>query len=165
MTFADIVCILVSVIIEVWIFHFYRSEEKTGRVEKVLWLVPILQLLLFLLLFSGGYGTWIRWFYLLVLFSVDLTVCVVLKERKNVREKRKKVSVLYQQREKELAYYEHVTEYLHQMSMIRHEFANQMQVVYDMLENNADGDEIHRMLDQMNENLSRLDPEKTNFDS
>ena len=51
------------------------------------------------------------------------------------------------------------------MSMIRHEFANQMQVVYDMLENNADGDEIHRMLDQMNENLSRLDPEKTNFDS
>lgn len=162
---ADIVGVLVTIMMEIWIFRFYKSEQKTGKMEKVLWSVPVLQIIFFLLLFSDGYETWMRWLYLLILIGVDLAVCIVLKERKNVREKRKKVSVLYQQREKELAYYEHVTEYLHQMSMIRHEFANQMQVVYDMLENNADGDEIHRMLDQMNENLSRLDPEKTNFDS
>lgn len=162
---ADIVGVLVTIMMEIWIFRFYKSEQKTGKMEKVLWSVPVLQIIFFLLLFSDGYETWMRWLYLLILIGVDLAVCIVLKERKNVREKRKKVSVLYQQREKELEYYEHVTEYLHQMSVIRHEFANQIQVVYDMLENNADGDEIHRMLDQMNENLSRLDPEKTNFDS
>lgn len=124
--------------------------------EKVLVTVPLLQTILFLLFFCDGYDTWMKWVYLVILLAVDLMVCIVLKEQKHMREKRKRLSLLYQQRERELEYYEQVTEYLHQMRVVRHEFANQMQVVYDLLEHEGDSKEIQSMLDQMNENLSHL---------
>lgn len=165
MSFADIVGVFVTVLTEVWMLRNDQSAKKPEQMEKALWTVPVLQLLLFFLLFFGADGSWMKWLYLLILSGVDLAVCMLLKERERVREKRKCISVLYTQREKELKYYEHVAEYLHEMSVIRHEFANQMQVLYSMLENDADVGEIYKMLDQMKDNLIRLNPEKTDFDS
>lgn len=148
--------ILITMATAVWMLLFAGKTEKLRSMDRGLYMVPLLQLLFFLLLFGDGYGTWLKWLFLLLLACIDAAVCVILRERKRIEEKKQEMSALYQKRKQEMEYYEKVTEYLQHMSYVRHEFANQVQVVTDMMEHGGDTSEIRGMLDKMDKNLKSI---------
>lgn len=148
---------VITILTEVWIFYFY-CKEHTGRFERMLWAVPSAQLILYLLLFEDetAYAEYTEVFSLVffaIMVGVNIAVCIFLKERKRMTERKRELSVFYQQRQKELDYYQNVSEQLRRMSVVRHEFANQLAVIYDMLDKDVDARCLENMVRQIEQNL------------
>lgn len=156
MTCAGLTGLLITMATAGWMLLFARKNRDLRRVDRSLYMVPLLQFLFFLLLFGDGYGTWIQWFFLLLLTGIDAAACVILRERKRTEEKKQEMSDLYRKRRQEMEYYEKIAKYLQHMSYVRHEFANQVQVVTEMLENGGDISQIRVMLNKMDENLKSI---------
>lgn len=149
--------VAVTIIAEIWIL-FLCHEEHVGKFERLLWAVPPAQLLLYILLFQKDmvYAecTGILSILMLVIMTgVNGAVGIFLKERKKMNEQRQELSVLYQQRQKELDYYQNVSAQLQKMSVVRHEFSNQMVVIHDMLDKDVDAEYLQDMIRQVEQNL------------
>ena len=156
MTCAGLTGLLITMATASWMLLFARKNRDLRRVDRSLYMVPLLQFLFFLLLFGDGYGTWMQWFFLLLMTGIDAATCVVLMERKRTEEKKQEMSDLYRKIRQEMEYYEKIAKYLQHMSYVRHEFANQVQVVTEMLENGGDISQIRVMLNKMDETLKSI---------
>jgi len=128
--------------------------------ECILYLtLPIYQILIFIIYYSfcgkiHFENVMIGW--LLFLFGIIIDVSVIylingiFKKLKVERE----ISEVQEKRQEELAYYMMVNDKLEQSRFLRHEFANQMQVIYGLLET-KDTEKVKQMLDKTREKVEQ----------
>ena len=81
------------------------------------------------------------------------TIYLVNRMVKKVESERK-LSRLYQQRELELKYYDDINRHMEEIRMLRHEYANQLQVIYDLLDNHCE-EKAEEMIQMIYENVER----------
>lgn len=81
------------------------------------------------------------------------TIYLVNRMVKKVESERK-LSRLYQQRELELRYYDDINRHMEEIRMLRHEYANQLQVIYDLLDNHCE-EKAEEMIQMIYENVER----------
>lgn len=83
------------------------------------------------------------------------TIYLVNRMVKKIESERK-LSRLYRQREKELKYYHDVNEHMEKIRIFRHEYANQLQVIYDLLDNQSE-EKAEQMIQMIYENIRKTD--------
>ena len=100
----------------------------------------------------------------LLIFSVIIDFFLVRSVEYMVEKltKEEQLTELYAQRQKELKYYEKSEEYIGQMREIRHEFTNQLQTAYAMLEQGSSREEVKELLDAAYNRLQETTPEEQN---
>lgn len=84
---------------------------------------------------------------------LDGTVLYLLESIFTKIQKEKELKRIQEQRNVEYEYYLSEAEVVEQMRMIRHDFANQLQTVYNMMDDSANTDDIKHMIGAMKENL------------
>ena len=98
----------------------------------------------------------------LLIFSVIIDFFLVRSVEYMVEKltKEEQLTELYAQRQKELEYYERSEVYIGQMREIRHEFTNQLQTAYVMMEQGADRESVKQLLDAAYNRLQETFDEK-----
>jgi len=93
--------------------------------------------------------------FFLVLFGIIINIAIAYLiqgiYRKNAVER--ELASLSRQREVELKYYELASENVEKMRAVRHDFGNQLQVIYQMLSDGVGQEEVKNLLDESYENL------------
>ena len=152
-----------QVILICWggIMLFWKLVEEHRLIKEcfLYLLLPVYQILIFIIYFSfcgkiRFENVMIGW--LLFLFGIIIDVSVIylingiFKKLKVERE----ISEVQEKRQEELAYYMMVNDKLEQSRFLRHEFANQMQVIYGLLET-KDTEKVKQMLDRTREKVEQ----------
>lgn len=132
-----------------------------NRAKKLKIVIPALQLLmLFGLVLNCGKITWAM---IAMGLSLFMAMCAVnrltyryidlLEQKEEVQQQICHVEEL---RAQEYAYYEKIKLQEEKMRLVRHEFANELQITYDMINQNASEEQIANMLQRMEEQINQL---------
>ena len=146
---AQLFLIFWGLIIVIWKIYIERRWIK----ECILYLMlPIYQMFIFIVYYSfcGEVrmenvvaGVFLFLFGIIIDVSVIYLINGIFKKLKVERE----ISEVQEKRQEELAYYMMVNDKLEQSRFLRHEFSNQMQVIYGLLET-KDTEKVKQMLDR-----------------
>lgn len=132
-----------------------------NRAKKLKIVIPTLQLLMLLvLMINCGKIT-------LTMIAMGLCLFVVmcamnrityryidlLEEKEKVKQQICHVEEL---RKQEYTYYENIKQKEEHMRVVRHEFANELQIVYDMIDQGASEEQIRNLLQRMKEQIELL---------
>lgn len=85
--------------------------------------------------------------------AIDLIIMYFIENMKKKVEAEERYSQLYAQRQYELNYYKMTNQYLEEMRVVRHEFQNQLQTAYIMMEQGQQKEKIHQILERANQQL------------
>ena len=147
----QIILVLWVIVLLVWKI----CEEKRWMKEYILFLViPIYQLIIFLVYYNGCEkidvpSIVVGWLLYLFGILIDVAILYLITGMIKKMKLEKELSALYKKRTEELDYYMQVNNHMEEVRELRHEFANQLQVIYGLLEE-EDTDKVIRMLDATN---------------
>lgn len=141
------------------------AEKIRARKWMIYVLVPVYQVILLCLFIAGTeeYNAFtVILGSILLIFSVIIDFFLIRSVAYMVEKltKEEQLTELYAQRQKKLEYYEKSEEYIGQMREIRHEFTNQLQTAYAMLEQGASRKEVKELLDAAYNRLQETTPEE-----
>ncbi|MDO5574479.1 MAG: hypothetical protein Q4G60_10945 [bacterium] len=141
------------------------TVEKIKARQKMLYiLIPIYQVALLCLYIAGME----EYTATTIMMGVALLLCSVIVDHFLARSldkmaekltKEEQLTELYAQRQKELEYYERSEVYIGQMREIRHEFTNQLQTAYVMMEQGAERESVKQLLDAAYNRLQEISDE------
>lgn len=141
-----------------FIFNMYliilwkRFVEKKRMRGIVLYItVPVYQLVLLLMFLYGADEFDLRaailGFSLLVMgMVINMVMMYLLQEMEQKLEVEEKLSHLYLQRQYELDYYRIAQQHLDEMQAVRHDFVNQIQTAYMMIQEGNDAEKAESLL-------------------
>jgi len=149
--------IIMSILYVIW-----RKFFDKNWINENWWLVvtPIYQLVLILAFYTftdsiSEIGVFVS--FLMVLFSIVINIAIAyfihgMYHKSSIE---KELDTLHKQRQTELRYYELATDNIEQMRKVRHDFGNQLQVIYQLLEDGDAGGDVRKLLDESYENLHK----------
>lgn len=85
--------------------------------------------------------------------AIDLIIMYFIENMKKKVEAEERYSKLYAHRQYELNYYKMTNQYLEEMRVVRHEFQNQLQTAYIMMEQGQQKEKIQQILERANQQL------------
>ena len=88
-------------------------------------------------------------------FVIDCVLCFLIYKSLKEHELSIKIDAIERERQSEKIYNELVNENLEQIRMLRHDFKNQIQVVYAGIDKGITKEEASRMLDEMNHEIDK----------
>lgn len=151
---------MIAFILNIYAVFFWRWFVDKLRLKGMMLylLVPLYQLVLLLLYVNAvdefNSRTAALGVCLLVLgIAINLVIMFLLQNLERKVEVEEKLSYLYRQRERELDYYRMSQRYLDQMREIRHEFINQIQTAYLLIQK---GDSLDRAQMLLEESYQKL---------
>jgi len=144
----------------VFILIWKIIEERRMIKECVLYLIlPVYQLFIVYIYYS--FCGEIRfenvitgWFLFVFGVVIDVSVIYLINGIFRKLKVEHEISEVQEKRQEELAYYMMVNDKLEQSRFLRHEFANQMQVIYGLLET-KDTEKVKQMLDRTREKVEQ----------
>lgn len=148
----QIILVLWVIVLLVWKI----CEEKRWLKEYILFLViPIYQLIIFLVYYNGCEkidvsSIVVGWLLYLFGILIDMAILYLITGMIKKMKLEKELDALYKKRKEELNYYMQVNNHMEEVRELRHEFANQLQVIYGLLEE-ENTDKVMRMLNATNE--------------
>ena len=140
--------------------------EKRWIKEFFLFIViPVYQMIIFMVYYSSCEtidiaSIIIGWFLYLFGFFIDGAILYLISGMVKKMQMEKELRELYRKRQEELTYYMMVNSHIEEVRQMRHEFANQLQVMYGLLEVEDEG-KVKEMLDAICGNIeSRIPPSR-----
>ena len=151
---------MIAFILNIYAVFFWRwFVDKLRLKGMLLYLsVPLYQLVLLLLYVNAvnefNSRTAALGVSLLILgISINLVIMFLLQNLERKLEVEEKLSYLYRQRQRELDYYRMSQRYLDQMREIRHEFINQIQTAYLLIQKGDSLDRAQKLLEESYQKL------------
>ena len=144
----------------VFILLWKIIEERRMIKECMLYLIlPVYQLLIVVIYykFCGEIrfeSVMTGWFLFVFGVVIDVSVIYLINGIFKKLKLEREISELHEKRQEELAYYMMVNDHMKQSRFLRHEFANQMQVIYGLLET-KDTAKVKQMLDKTKEKVEK----------
>jgi len=129
--------------------------------ESILYLtLPIYQILIFIIYYSfcgeiHFENVMVGWLLFMFGIVIDVSVIYLLNGIFQKLKLEREISVLQEKRQEELAYYMMVNDKMEQTRFLRHEFANQMQIIYGLL-GTREMEKVRVLLDKTKENIERI---------
>lgn len=140
--------------------------EKRWIKEYFLFIViPVYQMIIFMVYYSSCetidiVSIIIGWFLYLFGLFIDGAILYLISGMVKKMQMEKELRELYQKRKEELTYYMMVNSHIEEVRQMRHEFANQLQVIYGLLEVEDEG-KVKEMLDAICGNIeSKIPPSR-----
>ena len=137
--------------------------EKRWIKEYFLFIViPVYQMIIFMVYYSSCKtidvaSIIIGWFLYLFGLIIDGAILYLVSGMVKKMQMEKELRELYQKRQEELSYYMMVNSHVEEVRQLRHEFANQLQVIYGLLEV-EDAGKVKEMLDATYRNIESKFP-------
>jgi len=128
------------------------------NVNWLLLIVPVYQIVLLfaLLIFTDNITEFeVYVSFILVVFGIliNITIAYLIHGMYRKASIENELSSLNRKRQVELKYYELASHNVEQMRAVRHDFGNQLQVIYQMLSDGVAQDEVKNLLDESYKNL------------
>ena len=141
---------LIFVLLTVVLWKYFVSKEKNKRFLLFL-AISIYQLVLtgIFVSFSIDYSLSVMWLGLLMVimnFAIDLIVFFFIKQLEKKKLMDAELAQLYNLRNQELEQYKSIETQLKTLREQRHEFANQIQTAYMMIEQHTPTEQIEQYL-------------------
>lgn len=140
--------------------------EKRWIKEYFLFIViPVYQMIIFMVYYSSCdkidiASIIIGWFLYLFGLFIDGAILYLISGMVKKMQMEKELRELYQKRQEELTYYMMVNSHIEEVRQMRHEYANQLQVIYGLLEVEDEG-KVKEMLDAICGNIeSKIPPSR-----
>ena len=135
-------------------------EERRLIKECVLYLtLPMYQIVILIIYYSfcgeiRFENIMIGWLLFIFGIFIDVSVIYLINGIFTKLKVEREISKLQEKRQEELAYYMMVNGKMEQTRFLRHEFANQMQIIYGLLET-KDAAKVRQMLDKTKEKMEQ----------
>lgn len=159
---ATILCGQIILILWVMMLLLWKVFMDNWWIKEYLLfiIIPIYQLIIFLIYYNSCEridvsSIVIGWFLYIFGIGIDVAILYLITSMLKRIKLEKELSELYQKRKKELDYYVQVNEHMENVRELRHEFANQLQVIYGLMEE-KDTDKVKMMLDAMHKNMELI---------
>jgi len=152
----QVILICWGAIMAVWILITERCWIK----EYLLYLIlPVYQIIIFIIYYSfcGDIrfeNVMVGWLLFMFGIVIDVSVIYLINGIFKKLKIECEICEVQEKRQEELAYYMMVNDKMEQSRFLRHEFANQMQVIYGLLEM-KDTEKVKQMLDKTREKVEQ----------
>lgn len=138
------------------------AEKRWFKEYFLFIIIPVYQMIIFMVYYSScetidAASIMIGWFLYLFGLFIDGAIWYLISGMVKKIQMEKELRELYQKRQEELAYYMMVNSHMEEVRQLRHEFANQLQVIYGLLEV-EDADKVKEMLDATYRNIESKFP-------
>ena len=143
------------------VFWKVAIDRQRKRSYFLYLVVPLYQMVLLVVFLSQAKTfNWDVAMFGLALLSIGVAVNLItiylytnLEKKAEIEEE---LTILYQQRQNELNYYKMTDQYIEQMREIRHDFVNQIQTAYLMIQKGGDTQEARQLLSDSYERLQNV---------
>lgn len=159
---ATILCGQIILILWVMMLLLWRVTIDNKWIKEYLlfMIIPVYQLVIFFIYYNSCEKINVPsivtgWFLYIFGIGIDVAILYLVSGMLKRVRLEKELSELYQKRKEELEYYVQVNGHMENVRELRHEFANQLQVIYGLMEE-KDTDKVRMMLDAIHENMEHV---------
>ncbi len=165
---AIILCGQFILILWVLMLLFWKIFMENRWIKEYLLfiIIPIYQFIIFMVYYYScetidAKSILTGWFIYMFGIVIDVASLYLISGMLKRIRMEKELSELYQKRKEELDYYMQINGHMENVRELRHEFANQLQVIYGLMEE-KDTAKVRRMLDAIYQNMEHtfIDMEK-----